>query len=1232
MRIQKIRFQNLNSLNGLWEIDLTRPDFVSAGIFAITGPTGAGKTTLLDAICLALYGRTPRLKTLSDSENEIMSRQTGECLAEVVFQVASGRRYRCHWSQRRARKSPDGKLQPARHEIADADSQQIICSQKRDMARVVAEITGLDFERFTRSMMLAQGGFSAFLDASADSRAPILESITGTEKYSRISILVHERHRREKLLLEELQKELAGKPLLPQEEEEALRQQMVRLKEQDHQAREQALQLRQALQWLQDLDGLRARLARLEAEEQKLAAREQAFLPRAAQLEQAQRAARLETRYAALLQLRHQQGQWREQRENHAAELPRLQEKLRAAQEKLGVYGRELEQSRAEQARQTPLLRQVRALDVQLEGSEKEVQRALLEVRSKEQALSGVQERLSNRQQALEVVLREQQALESWRDAHAVDAGLLGQLSGIEADMRRIHALEQKKKQRRAELEAGQRQLEKTAAALGERRRQQENTAAELARLQAKRQQLLQEQQRLLEGKSPLQWQEAYSDVQKKLLLLQHADTLLSEMFRASTELHSLQQEAQLWEAQLQEGRKELEQQQTLRDALEISRESLERERMLALRIASLEQHRAQLEEGHACPLCGSLEHPFLLQGLPSSRSWQQVDDVRRQSALVEQRCAALRERLAGLVRGLDIHAESIESLKVKLEELQRDLVQLAAETDLPPRLQDDPEQALYMVRNRRVRLAATREELLQRLASVGKLEDARLLLEENLPRLQEQKIALDQTVERCKHLLETCETERQRLQTELEQLIQEWHQGSAALNAILAAYDLAYQEGNLSVSLQLLQQRRAGWEKQTAKLDSMSASRQELEQAVREHEQELSLQQKQLEALRRDVREREDQWRGLHEQRVALFAENDVQETEDNLAQAVQQSEQRLNEQNAVLSRMSGLVTMTEAAIREKDSLLAETALQMERAGQEFSQGLVQEGFSDERAFLQACLPAEQREQLEQQARELQEARSSLAGQGGAARQQLQEETVKALTTRSREALTADLQDVEKTQAGRQQQLGSCMQRLADNDRLRGEQQVLVARIEQQQAVFDQWSVLQELIGSADGKKFRNMVQQMNLELMVAHANRQLVRMSDRYLLEVGTGPLELLIRDNYQAGERRSTKNLSGGESFLVSLALALGLSQMASRTTRVDSLFLDEGFGTLDEDALDTALGTLASLQQRGKLIGIISHVPSLKERVPTQIEVVPLGGGKSRISGPGCQKVETSSLQA
>ena len=142
---------------------------------------------------------------------------------------------------------------------------------------------------------------------------------------------------------------------------------------------------------------------------------------------------------------------------------------------------------------------------------------------------------------------------------------------------------------------------------------------------------------------------------------------------------------------------------------------------------------------------------------------------------------------------------------------------------------------------------------------------------------------------------------------------------------------------------------------------------------------------------------------------------------------------------------------------------------------------------------------------------------------------------------------------------------------------------------------------------------------------MMIGYANRQLQKMTDRYLLlRDDVQPLELNVVDNYQAGEVRSTKNLSGGECFIVSLSLALGLSHMASRNVRVDSLFLDEGFGTLDEEALDTALEALASLQQDGKLIGLISHVSALKERISAEIRIMPQTGGRSQIFGPGCRR--------
>ena len=188
----------------------------------------------------------------------------------------------------------------------------------------------------------------------------------------------------------------------------------------------------------------------------------------------------------------------------------------------------------------------------------------------------------------------------------------------------------------------------------------------------------------------------------------------------------------------------------------------------------------------------------------------------------------------------------------------------------------------------------------------------------------------------------------------------------------------------------------------------------------------------------------------------------------------------------------------------------------------------------------------------------------------------------------------------------------------------LKSRQQESLLTLETQQSVCKRLNNLHLLIGSADGKKFRNFAQGLTFERMVALANLQLRKLTDRYLLfHDNTQSLELQVVDSYQADQVRSTRNLSGGESFLVSLALALGLSHTASRNVRVDSLFLDEGFGSLDEDTLQTALDTLSSLQQEGKLVSVISHIAALKEQIRTQIQVEPLTEGRSVLIGPGCR---------
>ena len=207
MKILDIRLKNLNSLKGEWDIDLTDKFYTSNGIFLITGSTGAGKTTIFDAICLALYGQTPRLGRITKESNEIMSRRTNDCYAQVIFEV-EGKKYSSYWHQH---KSKYKKLQDIKHIFSNVETGEIFTSKTSDTVKKIEEITGLDFKRFSQAVMLEQGDFDSFLKANAYERSQILELLTGTEIYSRISTLVYERFNDEKKKLADIEFQLALK-------------------------------------------------------------------------------------------------------------------------------------------------------------------------------------------------------------------------------------------------------------------------------------------------------------------------------------------------------------------------------------------------------------------------------------------------------------------------------------------------------------------------------------------------------------------------------------------------------------------------------------------------------------------------------------------------------------------------------------------------------------------------------------------------------------------------------------------------------------------------------------------------------------------------------------------------------------------------------------------------------------------------------------------------------------
>lgn len=244
MKILAIRGRNLASLEGEFEADFTSEPLLSAGIFAISGPTGAGKSTILDAMCLALFARTPRTDQakennvkLRDVNEEVLPqsdprfllrRGTASGYAEVDFLALNGYRYRSRWSVGRARDKENGRLQSPRVTLHNIDKEEEEQGTRSELQARVVELIGLTFEQFTRSVLLAQNDFSTFLKAEQGEKASLLEKLTGTELYSAISRTIFEKNAVAKEAYDKIQARIQGIELLTEEAEEELQ---IRLKE-----------------------------------------------------------------------------------------------------------------------------------------------------------------------------------------------------------------------------------------------------------------------------------------------------------------------------------------------------------------------------------------------------------------------------------------------------------------------------------------------------------------------------------------------------------------------------------------------------------------------------------------------------------------------------------------------------------------------------------------------------------------------------------------------------------------------------------------------------------------------------------------------------------------------------------------------------------------------------------------------------------------------------------------
>ena len=1078
MRVLHVRFKNLNSLAGEWQIDLTHPAFVSDGIFAITGPTGAGKTTILDAICLALYGRTPRLNKVTKSGNEIMSRQTGECFAEVTFETGTGR-FRCHWSQRRAHNKSGGNLQAPKHEIANAVSDEIIESKITTVASQIESATGMDFDRFTRSMLLAQGDFAAFLQAAPNDRAPILEQITGTEIYSEISIRVHERQYEEQEKLKLLQAEIAGIEILDAEQEEQVELELDTRRDEATELSGKIADIRKAIDWLIKIDALSKELANLADETARLNIEVEVFRPNLEKLNLSLRAASLDGVYATLVGIRKHNADDIAALKSREVTLPDLErdaavlaQAMKDAEERTVLAKEELKTA-------GPILKKVRLLDQTINDLKKAVSESenICETESAKIAANNKtrlaqQEKHSSAYESLKLV-------DNYLKLHAQDEWLIGGLTGVREQLNSLLSKRNKFVERVTFIFQAQLALNGATKSLRDRRKQ----------TKIRKQELDEASQRLKQDEDAL----------TRILAGRSLREQLAEL------------------------------------------EILMREMASQTKIRELEDHRAQLEDGKPCPLCGATEHPLAKGNVPDRDETQEKIDS-----------------LTKLIRKAENQEESIKSIQ-------------KAET----------------------------------LAHNNWTEAKEL----------ESQAANDKEIKKTS--LTSAQDELETIKNELEKLEQ-------TVSAILSPLGITLSPStDISALFETLMARRETWqekvktrqdcEKQIADIDS---ELKKLDAVIDTQNTALADKLESLQTLKNNLA-------AANQKRIALYGAKNPDDEEHRLNKKVREAEQIEEQAKDRHNELQQEFTTVKAQIESLKNSIDQQKPELEKKEALFIAALKNQDFSDENQFLAAKLPSEEHLELTDASNKLNERQTNLKIRKKDREGQMEAELAKKVTDETLEVVQPQLRQHE-------QNLGELTDTIAGLKYKLDQNALAKEQIKERQSAIDalkkecgKWGRLHQLIGSADGKKYRNFAQGLTFEIVISHANQQLKKMSDRYLLiRDDAQPLELNVIDNYQAGEIRTTKNLSGGESFIISLSLALGLSNMVSKNVQVDSLFLDEGFGTLDEEALDIALETLSGLQHDGKLIGVISHVSALKERISTQIQVAFQTGGRSQISGPGC----------
>jgi exonuclease SbcC len=1221
MRILRIRGENLASLEA-FDVDFAVEPLASAGLFAIVGPTGSGKSTILDALCVALYDRTPRLAerggvALRDvgratiAANDVRSllrRGAGHGFAEVTFTGRDGKAYVARWEVQRAHKNPRGRLQEQTLSlVCQPDGQAIGSHKKGETLEEIEDRVGLSFFQFRRAVLLAQGEFAALLKSDDRQRAELLERMTETEIYGEISKQSYlEATKRQEVLRQlEDEKQRIGAlsdqdraDLIAQAGEAARQSVAATAEEQAAQSASTWHEARRALAG--DVDS-----ARRLAEDARAALDDAA--PLGAELDDVD----------AVQPGREPLGAAdRGRRESEAAAIEASQrandaqcaaDHDAAAATKAQLAASELDGARAAVDAAAPDLAAARALDVRIADAETRRHQLAAEAARKRKAEQAAAEAVATHVAGLVALDAAVATEDAWLAAHAADRQVAERWPGWQPLLDDAMA-----------VAARRPAAEKEAATASKARADAEtrHVAALAAEAPAADTHTLSEQN-AANAEAACDPSEAKAIADERAA----ADARLDRL----TQLEPMAREARERASQIEEQQtRSIKARAAAGDALRRIDEGAAEAKALAPRIKeaegalgriqaslSLADHRTDLRDGDACPLCGALDHPFA-HGAAPGRSLEA--DQRAHVKALRAQLAASQEAVAGATVAEREARERAERADGEAARSGGALAGLRtrwralATTDLP----DDPTTAdvsLPIASAREARAAAVErasawdgriaEALSARAAAQKALQDAE--------RARSAVVGAERDAFQATQRAERARSDADALSTRLDEVAERLPE--------LDATRVRETPGTLAESLAAT---ASAWTGATARRERHADTRdQTLNQrdlAMQAHADasRAAGEAASAEALQvGNVAE-------LRAQRAPLLGGRAAAEVEAEL----QARRRRAESEQAAAAAAATTATANAAAARARSEEAGARVLATKEASR-----LADERLAEVLAELDVGLET-LRERLAHDAAWLSARRKHLtdlarAAEVAAARVTDRDGALAAHDARGTPPFDeAKAAEVSRAAGARRkaadERVGTLANRLATDDRQREQELALASRIAELKDEQRVWDELQGLIGSADGKRFRTFAQSLTLDRLVELANGHLTELSRRYRLErVRTSDLDLQIVDQDMGDEIRSLNTLSGGELFLVSLALALGLASLSSKTTSIESLFIDEGFGTLDPQTLDQAVSALEGLQATGRKVGLISHVQGLAERLGVQVRLSKKSAGRSQV---------------